>query len=141
MNVQWPFWAQNLSIVFSGIGIIVSLFLLYEAREIRKSFRRKATLPSLNKYLVEASRKLNDILSHSEWDAKKYSIELTRLQAYLEKAKETLREDDAKAVDDYISEIKLFSIELSQDDSWKFYEKLQYIATKLEQTEKNLAWD
>ncbi|TOB82003.1 hypothetical protein CGJ96_24915, partial [Vibrio parahaemolyticus] len=59
----------------------------------------------------------------------------------LEKAKETLREDDAKAVDDYISEIKLFSIELSQDDSWKFYEKLQYIATKLEQTEKNLAWD
>ncbi|HHF3232865.1 TPA: hypothetical protein ACPJ2O_004475 [Vibrio diabolicus] len=141
MNVQWPFWAQNLSIVFSGIGIIVSLFLLYEAREIRKSFKRKATLPSLNKYLVEASRKLNDILSHSEWDAKKYSIELTRLQAYLEKAKETLREDDAKAVDDYISEIKLFSIELSQDDSWKFYEKLQYIATKLEQTEKNLAWD
>ncbi|ELB2161064.1 hypothetical protein [Vibrio parahaemolyticus] len=141
MNVQWPFWAQNLSIVFSGIGIIVSLFLLYEAREIRKSFKRKATLPSLNKYLVEASRKLNDILSHPEWDAKKYSIELTRLQAYLEKAKETLREDDAKAVDDYISEIKLFSIELSQDDSWKFYEKLQYIATKLEQTEKNLAWD
>ncbi|WP_219584642.1 hypothetical protein, partial [Vibrio parahaemolyticus] len=67
MNVQWPFWAQNLSIVFSGIGIIVSLFLLYEAREIRKSFKRKATLPSLNKYLVEASRKLNDILSHPEW--------------------------------------------------------------------------
>lgn len=141
MNEQWPFWAQNLSIIFSGIGIIVSLFLLYEAREIRKSFKRKATLPSLNKYLVETSRKLNEILSHSEWDAKKYSIELTKLQAYLEKAKETLKEDDAKAVNDYILEIKSFSISLSQDDSWKFYEKLQYIATKLEQTEKNLAWD
>ncbi len=141
MNEQWPFWAQNLSIIFSGIGIIVSLFLLYEAREIRKSFKRKATLPSLNKYLVEASRKLNEILSHSEWDAKRYSIELTKLQAYLEKAKETLKEDDARAVNDYILEIKSFSISLSQDDSWKFYEKLQYIATKLEQTEKNLAWD
>ncbi|MEZ8409719.1 hypothetical protein AB4584_20560 [Vibrio splendidus] len=141
MNEQWPFWAQNLSIIFSGAGIIVSLFLLYEAREIRKSFKRKATLPALNKYLAETSRKLNEIVSFGSWDARVFSVELKKLKAYLEQAKDTLKDEDKRAVESYISEVDRFSIEVSQNEAWHYYEKLQYIATKLEQTEKNLAWD
>jgi hypothetical protein len=141
VNEQWPFWAQNLSVIFSGIGIIVSLFLLYEAREIRKSFKRKATLPALNKFLIKTSRTLNDFLSSSSWDVQQFSIELTKLKAHLEKSIETLKEDDKKAVKKCITEINSFSIHCTQSNAWKYYEQLQYIATKLEQTEKNLAWD
>ncbi|MFS1956100.1 hypothetical protein A9259_21990 [Vibrio cyclitrophicus] len=141
MNEEWPFWAQNLSIIFSGVGVVVSLFLLYEAKEIRKSFKRKATLPALNKYLSETSRKLNEIVSSSSWDAKVFSVELKKLKAYLEQAKDTLKDEDKKSVESYISEVDRFSIAVSQDEAWHYYEKLQYIATKLEQTEKNLAWD
>ncbi|OAN16472.1 hypothetical protein A3K86_10770 [Photobacterium jeanii] len=141
MNEIWPVWTQNLSIIFSGVGIVVSLFLLYEAREIRKSFKRKATLPTLNKYLSEASRVLNDTLSAQKWDGQKFSIELTKLKAYLEKAKDTLREDDKKAVEAFISDLGKFSVHRSSSEAWYYYEQLQYIATKLEQTEKNLAWD
>ncbi|WP_064608947.1 hypothetical protein [Photobacterium sp. J15] len=143
MNEQWPYWAQNLSIVFSGIGIIVSLFLLYEAKEIRKSFKRKATLPALNKRLLESSRLLNELLSQrrDNWDAKKFSVELTKLQACLEQSKDTLKDEDRKSVEKYINDIKSFTRCSTQSDAWYFYEQLQYIATKLEQTEQNLAWD
>ncbi|NRB81058.1 MAG: hypothetical protein HRU38_20730 [Saccharospirillaceae bacterium] len=143
MNEQWPYWAQNLSVVFSGVGIVVSLFLLYEAKEIRKSFKRKATLPALNKKLLESSRLFNDMLSQrkSDWDSKNFSIELTKLKACLEQSKDTLKDEDKKAVEKYINDIARFTMSSSQVDAWHFYEQLQYIATKLEQTEQNLAWD
>lgn len=141
MNEEWPFWAQNISIIFSGVGIIISLFLLYEAREIKKSFRRKATLPALNKRLSDTSRVLNEILSSTTWDPKRFSIELTKLKAYLEQSKDTLKEEDKKAVEKYIGDISKFTMNSIDSVAWDCYEKLQYIATKLEQTEKNLTWD
>ena len=139
MNQVFPLWIQNISIISSVIGLVVTVFLFIEAREIKKSFIRKARLPDLNNELNSISSKLNDILNN--WDKKDFMVELGKLRGMLEQGKAKLHNDDKEAVGSLLKSLEVVNSELSEDQAWELYTNFQYVTSRLQQTEKDSKWD
>ena len=119
--------------------MLLQFFLFIEAREIKKSFIRKARLPDLNNELNSISSKLNEILNN--WDKNDFMVELGKLRGMLEQAKAKLHNDDKEAVGSFLKSLEIVNSELSEDQAWELYTNFQYVTSRLQQTEKDSKWD
>ncbi len=144
-----PQWIQNLSILFSIFGFVVTCFLLIEARDIKNSFLRKARIPEIVTELTDVSGKLARNLK--KWDAES-SLALERLEitkGLLESIEKKLPGHEKKKVSNLISKLNVkkwifFKVPISvleKDQAWDLYTELSGVITSLKQLEKDSKWD
>lgn len=149
MNSLFPQWFIDLSTFSSFIGLIVTAFLFYEAKQIRKSFLRRARLPEITRKLGNISKKISNGLK--EWDTsqnfvnEQYSI----VRGLLENIAPKLPNDEKVQMLEFINKLKkrtnFFWSESrlieNEDQGWKLYTDLSRIVTRLEQLQKDSKWD
>jgi len=144
-----PQWIQNLSIVFSLIGFVVTCFLLIEARDIKNSFLRKARIPEIVTELTDVSIKLARNLR--KWDSES-NLALARLEiskSLLESIEKKLPNHEKKKVANLIGKLNVkkwffFKVPISvleKDQAWDLYTELSGVITSLTQLEKDSKWD
>jgi|AntDeeMinimDraft_4_1070355.scaffolds.fasta_scaffold05561_4 hypothetical protein len=146
---EWLTDLNKIGSVSSILGLVVTLFLLYEARKIRNSFLRRARLPEVNRDLLKSTSQLSDNLKN--WSADKNpSLEtFSTIKALLENIREKLPSDEKRKVDEYLSNLhskKWWFIngplsELTEDEAWSRYTDLSGLVTSLQQLAKDSKWD
>ena len=139
----------DIASISSILGLVVTLFILTEARKIRKSFLRRARIPEITKELNVKSKNISKGLK--SWDTEKNTVneQYSVVRGLLENISKKLPEDEKLQVEIYINSLKtrkyLFLMENlvieDEDQAWKLYAELSRIITRLEQLQKDSKWD
>lgn len=131
-------WVIDLSSLFSILGFVVTCFLLYEAREIKKSFMRKARIPEI---VSDLERVFGDLLGNlQEFSGKKREIHenIVKATGLLESITPKLDKNDVEKISKFVADTKLsLDRELSEDLSWSIYSQLSGVITYLQQLAKD----
>lgn len=147
-----PDWLKDINSVgsISSIaGLVVTIFLLIEARAIRQSFLRRARLPEVNKELIKTTSQISNQLK--AWNADKSPAleSLSRVKALLENVQTKLPAKERKKVQEFLAKLqpkKYFILkssvsDLTEDSAWAIYTDLSGIITCLDQFAKDSKWD
>lgn len=149
MNSILPSWVLDISSISSIIGLVVTIFLLIEAKKIKNSFLRRARLPEITKDLNTRSKNICSGLKSWSSEKNQVNMQYAIVRGLLENIATKLPEDERAQVVDYINSLKERSwffwwssllIE-SEDKGWKLYTELGRIITRLEQLQKDSRWD
>lgn len=144
-----PQWLTDAGTISSIIGLIVTLFLLLEARKIQLSFLRRARLPALTKELNKSIPKISRSLGSWKTDDVKTKQEFAKVKALLENLKPKLTADEKKHINSFLVKlqprkyyiIRTSIFDLTEDLAWDLYTDLNLIATGLDQLIKDSKWD
>lgn len=146
---EWLTDLNKLGSLSSILGLIVTLFLLYEARKIRNSFLRRARLPEVNRELSKSTSQLSEKLKSWSSDKNPSLETFSTIKALLENIREKLPSEEKRKVDEYLSSLhpkKWWFInsplsELTEDEAWNRYTALSGLVTSLQQLAKDSKWD
>ena len=143
-----PSWLNYTSAVSSIIGLAVSVFVLYEAKQIRQSFMRRARLPEIAADVGKVSSNL--LKSLKDWP-KEQRLGIAQIHiavGLLRNAANKVPDSDQKRINQAIAKLckrKFFRMEPVNDatveEAWAFYYELSSINTLLEQLVKDTKWD
>ena len=146
---DWLTDINKIGSIGSIVGLVVTIFLLFEARKIKNSFLRRARLPEVNRELAKATSQLSERLK--KWgDDKTPSLEtFSTIKALLENITPKLPSEEKRKVDDYLFRLhpkKYWLIndslsELTEDEAWQRYTELSGLVTRLQQLAKDSKWD
>lgn len=147
-----PEWLPDMGdvgAISSVLGLIVTIFLFLEARQIRNSFLRRARLPEVCRDLSKLTSQLSGHLKG--WNEnKKPSLEnFSKIKALLENIKEKLPGDEKKKVNECLMELSprqsWFSrgslSDLTEEEAWRRYTELTGLVMSLQQLIKDSKWD
>lgn len=142
-------WVADLSTILSIVGFAISIWLLIMAKDIRKSFLRRARLPEVIKELNSASKKLSEHLKNWTTDEKEVIMQLSISKALLENLIPKVPEAEQKKCKDFINTMApkkfyIFSSQFSkvtEDQAWVLYTLLSEVTTMLTQLAKDSKWD
>ncbi|MCG7537287.1 hypothetical protein [Pseudoalteromonas sp. OOF1S-7] len=146
---NWPTDINQIGSISSIIGLIVTVFLFFEARSIKNSFIRRARLPEVNRELLKFTSQLSERLKN--WESQKTeAIEtFSQIKALLQNIKPKLPSEEKRKVDEYLQKLhpKRYLIiegslsDLTEDDAWDRYTELSGLVTTLQQLAKDSKWD
>lgn len=135
--------------ISSIIGLVVTAFLLFEARKLRQSFLRRARLPEITRELKRTTSGLAEALK--EWgNDKAPAFEIFgKIKGLLENVEPKVPKDEQKKIREFLKKLqpRKFVIlksnitELSKDKAWDLYTDLNTVITSLEQLKKDSLWD
>lgn len=143
-----PEWLNYTAATSSIIGLAVTAFLLYEAKEIRKSFIRRARLPEISLEFGKVSS--NFLKSLRDWPKEK-RLGITQIHisvGLLRNAATKVSDADQKRINQAIAKLckrRFLRMEpvndATLDEAWGFYYELSSVNTLLEQLVKDTKWD
>lgn len=149
MTSSFPFWVSDIGTISSIVGLVITIFLLLEARKIRSSFIRRARLPEVIRDLSSANKiiakSLKDWASEEKEGVRQFKI----AKELIENIKPKLPDSEKKKVGLYIQKLKerkwlFFSSMISSassDKAWDLYSELSASITALQQLQKDSKWD
>lgn len=146
---DWLTDINKIGSISSIVGLVVAIFILFEAKKIRNSFLRRARLPEINKELAKSASQLSERLKKWSDDKTPCLETFSRVKALLENIKPKLPPEEKKKVDDYLIRlhpkkywfIKDSMSELTDDEAWERYTDLGGLVTALQQLAKDSKWD
>jgi VIT1/CCC1 family predicted Fe2+/Mn2+ transporter len=149
MSSYLPAWLTDIGTLSSIISLIVSGFLLYEARKIRDSFLRRARLPEVIKELSTVNNQISKSLKDWETEEKEGINQFTIAYELLDNLISKLPDNEKQKVLTYMPKLKVkkllfFSSVITTADSnkaWELYSGLSGIITALKQLQKDSKWD
>lgn len=142
MTSYLPQWLTDLASILTIIGFIITLLLLHEAKEIRKSFIRKARIPEIVTDLERISKELITHLQNSQDGIRAAHESVHRAIGLLESIESKLSESDKVKVNAFISNTKkAIGGTLNEDGYWDIYSNLSAITTYLQQLAKDVRWN
>ena len=143
-----PDWLNYTAAVSSIIGLVISAFLLYQIKEIRKSFVRRARLPEISSEFSKVSSNL--LKSLKDWPKEK-RLGITQVHiavGLLNNAAKKVPDADKRRINQAIAKLckrSFFRMEpvndATLDEAWVFYNELSSVNTFLEQLVKDIKWD
>lgn len=144
-----PQWMIDISTVSSIIGLIVTIFLFFEARTIRKSFLRRARLPAITKDLSKATSDISSSLKSWSTDKKPTLEMFATVRGLLENIKAKLPNEEQKNINGFLRKLqprkymvlKSSLSEITEDKAWNLYADLNTVVTRLQQLVKDSKWD
>ncbi len=146
---DWLTDLNKLGSICSIVGLVVTIFLFFEARKIKNSFLRRARLPEVNRDLLKLTSQLSENLKSWNEDKKNALETFSKIKALLDNIKQKLPANEKTKVNEYLSNLrpkKLWLInsplsDLSEDEAWGRYTKLSGLVTTLQQLAKDSKWD
>lgn len=146
---DWLTDINKLGSISSIVGLVVTIFLLLEAKKIRNSFLRRARLPEVNRELAKASSQLSENLKKWENDKTPSLETFSTINALLENIKPKLPPEEKRKVEHYLIRLhptKYWLLKdslsvLTEDQVWERYTELSGLVTTLQQLAKDSKWD
>lgn len=144
-----PQWLIDFSSICSIIGLIVTIFLFFEARKIQKSFLRRARLPEITKDLGKETSELCRTMAIWSTDNKPALEILAKIKGLLEYIKPKVPSEEKKKINDLLKKFypKKYMVlnsnlsGISENSVWDIYCDLNTIITSLNQLIKDSKWD
>lgn len=148
-----PTWVSLLADIASVGGLIISSWVLFETKRLKRTFTLRARTPEIRKALDKIARGIQDDLSSSPSSSptkRDLISKLARTRAILENLKYKLPASQRGDISQLISELKgkrrsifwrhpLTAYE--EHDLWQIHQKIQWTVTTLEQREKDFPWE
>lgn len=133
---------MDLSTVLSVLGFIVTLWVLQQTRDIKKSFTNKARLPEIQKELNKCASKINTLMK--DWEGGKYlvSAEFSKCSGLIDNLLTKLDKDKSYQAQTLLDSlrhrpfpfIKVKSIHVEDEKkAWDLYAKLSELNAYLSQ--------
>ncbi len=139
----------DIASISSILGLLISIFILFKAREIHKSFLRRARLPAITRELAKTTSEISTKLK--SWSKSKQPAldKLAKAKGLLENLKPKLPNDEEKQINNFLKNlhptkflfIKASLNKLTEDTAWSLYTDLGTIVTRLEELVKDSKWD
>jgi hypothetical protein len=144
-----PIWITDLASISSLIGLVITSFLLWEAKKIRNSFLRRARLPEVIKNLSQANNKISKNLKDWEIESRQGIEQFTIAKGLLENLQQKLPEMEKKKVVTYIRKLEVRELlvlkstitEATEDEAWGLYTELSGLITSLKELQKDSHWN
>ena len=134
---------SNIGSVASILGIGLSLYVVYNVREIRKSYLFAARAPDLLKRLRSHSAKINELLEEFDASIAEIEAELARCSSILESLGAKVSRHERRSISLVIRQINLnktLSIE-SRDVVWEIYKELLKVDEEMTNLLKDKLWE
>ncbi|OQW75286.1 MAG: hypothetical protein BVN35_09325 [Proteobacteria bacterium ST_bin11] len=149
MNSLLPQWIIDISSISSIIGLIITIFLFFEARTIRRSFLRRARLPTITKELEKATSEISNKLKTWSTNERPALEMFAKVKALLENIKTKLPIEEQKKINEFLRKLqprkymvfKSSISEITEDKGWSLYTDLNTVVTSLQQLVKDSQWD
>ena len=146
-----PNWVNDIASLSSIVGLIVTGFLLYEAKKLRDSFLMKARLPDIITTLKSIATNLSSIINSYDQSKGDILTDLGRCRSILVNVKPKVSANIKKDIDDLIQKIRkeknfvLFkmsniSSDYTEDELWNIYTDIQTVIEGLDQHKQDLRW-
>ena len=149
MSPETKLYIDILGSASSAVGLLLTLFLVYQAAKLRQSFVRRARLPEINKDLKKMASELSKNLG--DWDTDKNPVfeSLSNIRALLENVSPRLPSEERRKVESYLLQLRPRKYmflrspisERNLESSWALYTELSGLLTTLHQLEKDQKWD
>ncbi len=139
---EW-FTLSNVGNGASILGIGLSLYVVYNVREIRKSYLFAARAPDLLKRLRSHSAKINELLEEFDASIAEIEAELARCSSILESLGTKVSRYERRSISLVIRQINLnktLSIE-SRDVVWEIYKELLKVDEEMTNLLKDKLWE
>lgn len=144
-----PQWIIDISSISSIFGLVVTIFLFIEARNIHNSFLRRARLPEITKDLAKETSDLCKTMANWSTDNKPALEILAKIKGLLEYIKPKVPSEEKKKINNllknfYPKKHMIFNSNLSdisENSAWDIYRDLNTIITSLQQLIKDSKWD
>lgn len=135
--------------ISSIVGLVVTVFLFFEARKIRQSFLRRARLPEITRELTRNTSSLSNALKDWPIDSTPALEIFAKVKGLLENVRPKIPKEEQKHITALLKKLQprknLFFksklTELSEDSAWDLYADLNTVVTSLEQLTKDSKWD
>lgn len=122
MTSYLPQWITDLASILTIFGFIITLLLLQEAKEIRKSFIRKARIPEIVTDLERISKELIRNLQSSQDGVRAAHENIHRAIGLLESIESKLSETDKIKIKTFITNTRqAISESIDEDGYWDIY--------------------
>jgi len=149
LNSLLPQWIIDISSISSIIGLIITIFLFFEARTIRRSFLRRARLPTITKELEKATSEISNRLKTWSTNERPALEMFAKVKALLENIKTKLPIEEQKKINEFLRKLqprkymvfKSSISEITEDKGWSLYTDLNTVVTSLQQLVKDSQWD
>ena len=146
--LEWLKNIGNLGSLASILGLLLTIFILLEARKIRKSFILRARLPQLIRDLTTSTSQLSEHLKILEEDKQPALKSLAEVKALLDNISSKLPAEEKKKVESYLLRLRPRSFyffrstvtDLDEDSAWVLYTELSGLVMALKQLEKDSRW-
>lgn len=147
LTSAFPQWVQDLNTGLSLIGFFITLYVLYEVKNIKCAFLARARLPELIKELSKAGSALNASLA--DWPTKRNEARgQVKIAATLLKSSFGMLPKPEK---NELTQIQLKLVDAARTFSnqeydrvevaWDIYSDIQSSITSLNQVAKNMKWE
>ena len=134
---------SNIGNVASILGIGLSIYLIYNVREIRKSYLFAARAPDLLKRLRSHSSKIKDLLQAFDVSKHEIEAEFARCSPILESLKRKVGRQERKSISAVVQIIaakkSLFAV--PKDAVWDMYTELLRVEEELSNLQKDKQWE
>lgn len=149
MSSVFPQWVHDIAAVGAVFGVLITLFLLFEARKLRKSFIRRARLPQVLEELDISTSKLMNSLTKWKVDRKPAWKMIANIKGLLNTTSSKLPNKEQKQIRILLRLIqpkKYYLLKsrisnLTIEDCWNIYIELNSVIAQLNQVEKDSRWD
>lgn len=139
---EW-FTLSNVGNGASVLGIGLSLYVIYNVREIRKSYLFTARAPALLKSLHAHSSKIKDLLKEFETSVEDLEAELAQCSPVLESLKRKVARNERRSISVVVRQIasnKSLSAD-SRNAVWNIYKDLLSVEEELSNLHKDKQWE
>lgn len=147
-----PSWLTDIASISSIIGLLITIWVLRETKNIRKSFLTKARLPDVIKELECIATNLSKTIP--EWATNKQDTltEISRCMSILKniepKLTASIKKDVATILEEFQRKKSITNFwtkksisELSIDEIWHLYSQLQFVLEGLKQKKHDMRWE
>lgn len=134
---------SNLGNVASILGIGLSLYVIYNVREIRKSYLFTARAPALLKSLRTHSSNIKDLLKEFETSIEQIEAELAKCSPVLDSLRTKVGRQERKSISkavQLISANKSLSAG-SKNAVWDIYKELLKVEEAMRNLHKDKQWE
>lgn len=134
---------SNIGNVASILGIGLSLYVIYNVREIRKSYLFAARAPDLLKRLRSHSSKIKDLLKEFETSIEEIEAELAKCSPVLDSLRTKVGRQERKSISkavQLISANKSLSAG-SKNAVWDIYKELLKVEEAMRNLHKDKQWE
>ncbi|MBB5858554.1 hypothetical protein [Xanthomonas arboricola] len=142
----FPQWAQDLNTALGLLGFVITVLVMIQVSEIRRSFRSRARLPEIVQDLQKAGSALNKTLEgwpNRKNDARSHiKVAASLLQAAVpllpREARNSIKDAQKKLAESSTSfnDTKYNN----PDEAWDIYSEIQSSITHLNQSVRSLSW-
>lgn len=139
-------WVQDIDTLLSLFSFFVTLYVLYEVHEIKKTFFTRARLPEYLEELKSSGSKLS--VSLDQWPTQRHAAheQIKISVTLLTSSRSVLPKEEKIEIDKIIKKLNTAKVEFhlqKYDDVnnvWDLYSDIQLAITSMTQLLKNIKW-